>query len=199
MADNGIPEEYQSAVDKIVGERLRRDREVRDTEWKGKVSTLEEQVTKLKPLAESATQYKADLDRFVTRAERDKAYPQTLAGEDKAPIRERLERLYEAEPAGEDGARPSFASWLAADPLASAIVGAPPAAPPPGGNGQGTPVPPAGGPAPRTVVPSTHAGAQNPAPPPGKMTPQQVKQAHGAMLASGKVAEAATFLKENMG
>lgn len=202
MADtfDGIPEEYQSAVNKIVGDRLRRDREVRETEWKGKVSTLEEQVGKLKPLAESADKWRQDLERFQTRAERDRAYPPTLAGEDKAPIRERLERLYEAEPVGEDGQRVPFSTWLTSDPLASAWVAAtpPPVAPPPGGNGQGTPVPPAGVAAPRPVVPSTHAGAQNPAPPQAKPTPQQVKAAHMGLLKEGKVAEAAAFLKENM-
>ena len=200
MADtfDGIPEEYQSAVNKIIGERLRRDREVRDTEWKGKIGTLEEQVTKLKPLAENATQYKADLDRFVTRAERDRAYPQTLAGEDKAPIRERLERLYDAEIPGEDGSRPAFADWLAADPLASAIVGTAPAAPLPGGGGQGTPQQPAGGAAPRLPVPPIGAGAGNPAASGPKPTPQQHKATHAALLSKGDVTAAAAYLAENM-
>ena len=200
MADtfDGIPEEYQSAVNKIVGERLKRDRGARDGEWQVKVSALEGEVAALKPKAESADKWRMDLERFTTRAERDKAYPATLGGEDKAPIRERLERLYDAEIPAEDGSRPAFADWLAADPLASAIVGSAPAAPLPGGGGQGTPQQPAGGAAPRLPVPPIGAGAGNPAAPGPKPTPQQHKSTHAALLSKGDVAGAATYLAENM-
>jgi len=196
---DGVPEEYQSAINKIVGERVKRANAAKDAEWGALLSSERETVAKLKPLAESAEKYRVDFERLTTRQARDKAYPATLAGEDKAPIRERLERLYDAEPADDTGARPEFSAWLAADPLASAIVGAPLAAPQPGGGGQGTVQQPAGAAALKPGgTPAIAAGAGNPAPAGPKLTPQQHKAAHSALIASGDVKGAAAYVTANM-
>lgn len=190
--------EQKAAIERIIKERVDRAasaHKVKVEEYTRQIADLSGEVGRLKPLAESADTVRKELEGIRTRAERDRAYPAALLDEANAPIRERIERLYDAEPAGEDGARPAFGDWLKADPLASRLLTLPAA---PSGAPVHSPAAPPTPPARPAGIPSTAAGAVDPARPGPAPTPQQHKATHARLVAEGKIADAKAYSAEHM-
>lgn len=188
------PTARQKEIDRIVGERVSRAKANTDTkiaEYERQVGDLTTEIGKLRPLADSASRLQSELNGIRTRAERDKAYPAAFLTDEHAPIRERIERLYDAEEPGADGNRPAFADWIKSDPLASRLLPAAPSGAPPSTPAGQPPTSPARGTPP--IAP-----AANPAHAQPVATLAERKAHHARLIGEGKIDEAKTYRQEHI-
>ena len=199
----------QADLDRIIAERLRAEKTKADAQLAELKSQLGEARTKLaeiEPRAARAAELERELAETKEAGARDEAFRAVgIEGDTAAQLRERLTAYHRAiAPAGEDGQPIPFATWLrehaANDELVGvhlkpAAAGAPAGAPGIPGkdtpNGTGapgglskpsvTPRPPGGQPPPATVT---------------RLTPEQYKARHAALIREGKPKEAAEVLRE---
>lgn len=200
----------QADLDRIIAERLGQAKVKTDAqlaELKTQLADVKAKLAEAEPRAARAAELERELAETKEAGARDEAFRAVgIEGEAAASLRDRLTTYHRAiSPTGEDGQPIPFATWLrehaAADELVgvhlkpAAGAGAPAGAP--GTPGKDTPngTSAPGGP-PKPGAPARPPGGQAPPPPGARLTPEQYKARHAALIREGKAKEAGEVLRE---